>query len=84
MILLIAAAMMMATTNILLRHMKKMHEYTSATYAVIASIFFFGLGIPISDSKMTVGSTFDSGDYIIMILVALSGITGLICKTKAM
>jgi len=54
--LLVLAALMMATTNILLRHMKKMHEYTSATYAVGTSIFFFGFGIPISGSKMIISA----------------------------
>ena len=74
----------MATTNILLRHMKKMHEYTSATYAVGTSIFFFGFGIPISGSKMIISAEFDSVDYTVMVFVALCGIAGLICKTKAM
>jgi drug/metabolite transporter (DMT)-like permease len=64
--------------------MKKMHEYTSATYAVITSIFFFGLGIPISGSKTIISTEFDSADYIVMIFAALCGIAGLVCKTKAM
>eukprot|EP00347_Sterkiella_histriomuscorum_P015516 403356734 len=83
-ILLVCAAMLMATTNIMLRHMKKMHEYCSATYAVLASIFFFGLGMPVSGSAWTIAQTFESSDYIILVFVAVCGIAGLICKTKAM
>lgn len=49
--MLVMAAILMATTNVLLRHMKKMHEYTLATYSVMAAIIFFGLGIPISGDK---------------------------------
>jgi len=55
-LLLVGASLLMATTNIMLRHMKKMHEFCSATYAVLASIVFFGLGMPISGSKWVIAN----------------------------
>ncbi len=82
--MLVLAAILMATTNVLLRHMKKMHEYTLATYSVMASIIFFGLGIPISGDKEVLLSTFDSNDFTVMVVIAISGILGMICKTKAL
>lgn len=82
--MLVLAAILMATTNVLLRHMKKMHEYTLATYSVMAAIIFFGLGIPISGDKEVLFESFESSDYILMMVIAISGILGMICKTKAL
>lgn len=83
-ILLICATLLMATTNIMLRKMKKMHEYCSATYTVLTSIPFFGLGMTFSGSEWTIADSFSTSDYIVMTFIALCGISGLICKTKAM
>lgn len=83
-VLLICATLLMATTNIMLRKMKKMHEYCSATYTVLTSIPFFGLGMAFSDSEWVIADSFSSSDYIVTIFIALCGIFGLISKTKAM
>ena len=83
-LMLVAATLLMATTNIMLRKMKKMHEFCSATYTVMTSLVFFGIGIKLSSQPMTIADTFSPGDYTVMIFIAVCGILGLLCKTKAM
>ena len=82
--MLVISAILMATTNVLLRHMKKMHEYTLTTYSVIASVAFFGMAVLLSEKKEVLLSTFDSSDYILLLVISISSIFGMICKIKAL
>jgi hypothetical protein len=49
---------LMATTNVMLRHMRGLHEYTASTYSVLFSIIVFGIIIPFTESGITVTKTF--------------------------
>ncbi len=75
--------MLMATTNICLRHMKGLHELTASTYSVLFSVAVFGLGFPVSGSSISVFETFAGYEFAILIFVSLAGGVGLIVKTKA-
>lgn len=81
---LMASPILMGLTNVLLRHMKKMHEYTSSTYSVIMAISLFGPCMFISDQPQMVPENFRFNDYIILIVVSLSGCLAMLCKAKAM
>lgn len=75
--------MLMATTNILLRHMKGLHEYTASTYSVLFSVVVFGISFPITGEKISVFESFAGYEFIILLFVALAGGAGMILKTKA-
>ncbi len=74
----------MGLTNVLLRHMKKMHEYTSSTYSVMLSITVFGTSMHISDAEKVIGKEFENADYVILVLVSLTSCISMLCKAKAM
>ena len=76
--------MLMATTNICLRHMRGLHEYTASAYSVIFSVVVFGTLIPTSGQHITVTSTFVSWEFVLFVFVSLAGGFGMIFKTKAM
>ncbi len=75
--------MLMAVTNILLRHMKGLHEYTASTYSVLFSVIIFGLSFPVTGEKISVFGTFAGYEFIILTFVSLAGGAGMILKTKA-
>lgn len=75
--------MLMATTNICLRHMKGLHEYTASTYSVLFSVIVFGLSFPVTGSNVTVFQTFSSLEFLLLTFVSLAGGAGMILKTKA-
>ena len=79
----ILGPMLMATTNICLRYMKGLHEYTASTYPVIFSVVFFGISLPATGTPITIMDSFAGYEYLILIFVALAGGVGMICKTKA-
>lgn len=74
----------MALTNVLLRHMKKMHEYTSSIYSVLVSITFFGPSMIISDQEPVVPRSFELNDFLVLVMVSVAGCLSMICKAKAM
>lgn len=76
--------MLMATTNICLRHMRGLHEYTASTYSVIFSVVVFGTLIPTSGQHITVTSTFNGWEFLLLIFVSMAGGFGMIFKTKAL
>ena len=76
--------MLMATTNIALRHMRGLHEYTASTYSVLFSITVFGLMIPITGQSITVTRTFNAWEMLLLAFVSLAGGFGMIFKTKAL
>ena len=45
-VLLILAPILMSITNVVLRHMRSLHEYTATMYSVVTSIVVFGILIP--------------------------------------
>ena len=75
--------MLMATTNICLRHMKGLHEYSASTYAVLFSVFFFGLSFPITGESISVFEIFSGYEFIILCFVSIAGGLSMILKTKA-
>lgn len=83
-ICLLVSPLLMALTNVLLRHMKKMHEYTSSTYSVGLSMVVFGPIMSFSDDKQIITDCFTQSDYIILIMISLMSCIGMLCKAKAM
>lgn len=75
--------MLMAVTNILLRHMKGLHEYTASTYSVLFSMMVFGMSFPITGEKISVFDTFAGYEFLLLTFVSLAGGAGMILKTKA-
>jgi drug/metabolite transporter (DMT)-like permease len=75
--------MLMATTNILLRHMKGLHEYTASTYSVVFSVVILGLSFPITGERISVFGTFRAWEFVLLTIVSLAGGVGMILKTKA-
>jgi drug/metabolite transporter (DMT)-like permease len=82
-IMCIAGPMLMSITNICLRHMKGLHEYTASTYAVICSMVTLGIAVPASGSEITVFDLFAGHEYLILIFVSIAGGVSMILKTKA-
>lgn len=75
--------MLMASTNILLRHMKGLHEYTASTYSVLFSVVIFGISFPFTGERISVFDSFAGYEFLILLLVSLAGGAGMILKTKA-
>jgi drug/metabolite transporter (DMT)-like permease len=74
----------MGVTNVLLRHMKMLHEYTSATYTVMTAVLLYGLQILLSGESLQIISTIDTLDCIILVSVSVFGGFAMVCKAKAM
>ena len=83
-ICLLASPILMGLTNVLLRHMKKMHEYTSSTYSVLLSLVVFGPSMHFSGETQIISECFSSTDYLILVVISLSSCIGMLCKAKAM
>jgi hypothetical protein len=70
-IILFCAPILMGVTNVLLRHMNMLHEYTSATYTIIMAGIVYGSSILISGESLKIISTIETMDYVIFVTVAL-------------
>jgi drug/metabolite transporter (DMT)-like permease len=73
----------MAATNISLRQMKGLHEYTASSYAAVLTMTIFGLSLPLTGTPITVFDTFQGYEFAILLFVSLAGGTAMIAKTKA-
>ena len=76
--------LLISITNICLRYMRCLNEYTSPAYTVIFSVTILSFLIPVTDSQITITSEFNLIDYLILIFVSVAGGVGMIFKTKAM
>eukprot|EP00347_Sterkiella_histriomuscorum_P021051 403335450 len=81
---LILGPLLMASINISLRYMRKMHEYTTSTYSVIFSLFFYGILIATTESELSMFRTFQGYEHLILIFISLAGGVGMLAKTKAL
>ena len=85
MVMLVLGPILMAVTNVSLRHMKNLHEFTTSTYSVIYSIIVYGLIVLISEEeKITMIYTLNTYEMLILIFVSLAGGAGMIWKAKAL
>jgi drug/metabolite transporter (DMT)-like permease len=80
----IMGPMLNATTNICLRHMRGLHEYTASTYSVLFSLIVYAILIMFTEEQITVGQTFVSYEFLILAFVAIAGGFGMLFKTKAL
>lgn len=83
--MLVMGPTLMAVTNICLRYMRKLHEYTASTYSVLYSISVYGAILGFSESdKISMVHTFSTWEWFILIFVSLLGGAGMLFKTKAL
>jgi drug/metabolite transporter (DMT)-like permease len=83
--MLISGPFLMAVTNICLRYMRSLHEYTASTYSVLYSIVIYGMILACSSSNnITMLNTFSPGEISILVFVSIAGGAGMIFKTKAL
>lgn len=83
--MLVLGPFLMAVTNICLRYMRSLHEYTASTYSVLYSIIIYGFILAFTESNnITMLNTFSLSEILILTLVALLGGAGMLFKTKAL
>lgn len=83
--MLVMGPTLMAVTNICLRYMRQLHEYTASTYSVVYSITVYGMILAISsEDKISMVNTFSAWEFIILTFVSLLGGAGMLFKTKAL
>lgn len=82
--MLLLGPILMASINISLRYMRKMHEYTTSTYSVLFSLAFYGILIATTEAEFTMFNTFDWHQHAILVFVSLAGGLGMLSKTKAL
>lgn len=83
--MLVMGPTLMAVTNICLRYMRKLHEYTASTYSVIYSVGVYGAILAASEyDRISMVHTFSGWEWFILIFVSLMGGAGMLFKTKAL
>jgi drug/metabolite transporter (DMT)-like permease len=82
--MLILGPVLMASINISLRYMRKMHEYTTSTYSVLFSLVFYGTLIATTSAEFSMFRTFSGYEHLILIFISLAGGIGMLSKTKAL
>lgn len=82
--MLILGPLLMASINISLRYMRRMHEYTTSTYSVLFSLVFYGGLIAVTDAEFSMFENFHGYEHLILIFVSLAGGIGMLSKTKAL
>jgi hypothetical protein len=83
MIMLVLGPILMAVTNILLRYMRSLHEYTASMYSVLTSVIVFSILIPSTGQEVTMMRTFTFSEFVILTFVSLAGGLGMLLKTKS-
>lgn len=83
MTMLIMGPILMSVTNILLRYMRSLHEYTASMYSVITSVVVFSILIPSTGQEVTMVRTFTPLEFLILTFVSLAGGLGMLLKTKS-
>lgn len=81
---LLGSPILMAVTNILLRHMKMLHQYTSAVYTVITGMVTFGFVSLFTGITFEMLSSFEVADYFILLSVSLFGLMAMVSKARAL
>ena len=87
MIVLILSSILLAMTNVTLRHLKVLSILTPTVYYALGSAVACGINFIVLSERgmgLTMLPHFEALDYFLFILVSLMGICALLFKTKAL
>lgn len=82
-LMLLGIPILVALQNVLLRHMRGLHEYTVASYIILTGGIMYGICAVLLENDHSIGSTLSANGYGILAMAGFFGIFALVAKSKA-